>query len=49
MQLYFQTITLLVFGLFAVLVMKETFHWRYLVSFSLLAGAAWFMFTKRFG
>ncbi len=44
-----EIITLLVFGFFAVLVMKETFHWRYLVSFAFLGGAAYFMFTKRFG
>ncbi|RYY55658.1 MAG: hypothetical protein EOO09_09680 [Chitinophagaceae bacterium] len=44
-----EVITLTVFGIFAVYVMKESFHWRYLVSFGLLLGAAWFMFTKRFG
>lgn len=44
-----EIITLLVFGFFAVLVMKEQFHWRYFVSFAFLAGAAYFMFTKRFG
>ena len=44
-----EVITLVVFGFFAVYVMKESFHWRYLVSFGLLLGAAYFMFTKRFG
>jgi uncharacterized protein (DUF486 family) len=44
-----EVITLLVFAFFAVLVMKETFHWRYLASFALLLGAVYFMFTKRFG
>ncbi len=44
-----EIITLIVFGFFAVLVMKEAFHWRYLVSFAFLIGAAYFMFTKRFG
>lgn len=44
-----EILALVVFALFAVLVMKETFHWRYLVSFAFLAGAAYFMFTKRFG
>ena len=44
-----EVITLVVFGIFAVFVMKENFHWRYLVSFALLLGAAYFMFTKRFG
>ena len=44
-----EVITLVVFSFFAVFVMKEGFHWRYLVSFALLLGAAYFMFTKRFG
>ena len=44
-----EIITLVIFGIFAVLVMKEAFHWRYLVSFGLLVGAAYFMFTNRFG
>jgi uncharacterized protein (DUF486 family) len=44
-----EIITLVIFGIFAVLVMKEAFHWRYLVSFGFLIGAAYFMFTKRFG
>jgi len=44
-----EIITLIVFGFFAVLVMKEAFHWRYLVSFAFLVGAAYFMFTRRFG
>jgi len=44
-----EVITLVVFGFFAVLVMKEAFHWRYLVSFAFLLGAAYFMFSKKFG
>lgn len=44
-----EVVTLVVFGFFAVLVMKEPFHWKYLVSFVLLLGAAYFMFSKRFG
>lgn len=44
-----EVLTLIVFGFFAVLVMKEAFHWRYLVSFAFLLGAAYFMFTKKFG
>lgn len=44
-----EVITLVVFSIFAVLVMKESFHWRYLVSFGFLLGAVYFMFTKRFG
>jgi len=44
-----EIITLVVFTFFAVLFLKEPFHWRYLVSFAFLLGAAYFMFTKRFG
>jgi uncharacterized protein len=44
-----EVITLVVFGFFAVIVMKEAFHWRYLVSFAFLLGAVYFMFTKKFG
>ncbi|HEY6506093.1 MAG TPA: DMT family protein [Chitinophagaceae bacterium] len=44
-----EVITLVVFAFFAVLVMKEAFHWRYLVSFAFLLGAVYFMFTNRFG
>lgn len=43
-----EVITLVVFGFFAVLVMKQEFHWKYLVSFVFLVGAAYFMFTDRF-
>jgi uncharacterized protein len=44
-----EVVTLVVFGIFAVFIMKESFHWRYLVSFAFLLGAVYFMFTKRFG
>lgn len=44
-----EVLTLVVFSVFAVLYLKEPFHWRYLVSFALLMAAVWFMFTKRFG
>lgn len=44
-----EIVTLIVFSFFAILVMKESFHWRYLVSFAFLLGAVYFMFTKRFG
>lgn len=44
-----EVITLVVFCFFAVLYLKEPFHWRYLVSFVLLIGAAYFMFSKKFG
>ena len=41
-----EVITLIVFGFFAVLYLKEPFHWKYLVSFVLLLGAVYFMFKK---
>lgn len=41
-----EVITLIVFSLFAVLYLKEPFHWRYLVSFALLLGAVYVMFRK---
>ena len=44
-----EVITLFIFSVFAILVMKESFHWRYLVSFAFLLGAVYFMFTKKFG
>jgi len=44
-----EVITLVVFAVFAIVVMKEAFHWRYLVSFAFILGAVYFMFTKRFG
>src|SRR5215204_4323909 len=42
-----EVITLLVFSLFAVMIMKEAFHWKYLVSFFFLGVATYFMFTKQ--
>jgi uncharacterized protein len=44
-----EIITLIIFGFFAILVMKESFHWKYIVSFVFLLGAVYFMFTKKFG
>lgn len=41
-----EVITLLVFTVFAVLYLKEPFHWRYFVSFALLLGAVLVMFKK---
>ena len=41
-----EVITLIVFSFFAVLYLKEPFHWRYLVSFLFLVGAVYFMFKK---
>ena len=41
-----EIITLVVFTVFAVLYLKEPFHWKYLVSFAFLLGAVYFMFKK---
>ncbi len=41
-----EAITLVVFSVFAVLYLKEPFHWKYLVSFGFLMGAVYFMFKK---
>lgn len=41
-----EVITLVVFTVFALIYLKEPFHWRYLVSFALLLGAVYFMFKK---
>jgi len=41
-----EVITLVVFSVFAVLYLKEPFHWKYLVSFGFLIGAVYFMFKK---
>ncbi len=41
-----EVITLTVFSVFAVLVMKEPFHFKYLISFAFLLGAVYFMFKS---
>lgn len=41
-----EVITLLVFAVFAVLYLKEPFHWKYLVSFAFIIGAVYFAFMK---
>jgi uncharacterized protein len=41
-----EVVTLVVFSLFAVFVLKESFHYRYLISFCFLLGAVYFMFKK---
>lgn len=41
-----EVITLVVFAVFAVVVLKEPFHWKYLVSFAFILGAVFFMFKK---
>ena len=39
-----EVITLIVFTLFALIYLKEPFHWKYLVSFLFMIGAVYFMF-----
>ena len=39
-----EVITLIVFTLFALVYLKEPFHWKYLVSFLFMIGAVYFMF-----
>ncbi len=41
-----EVITLVVFSFFAVLYLKEPFHWKYLLSFALLLGAVYVAFRK---
>ena len=41
-----EVITLVIFSLFAVIVLKEEFHLKYLISFIFLIGAVYFMFKK---
>ena len=41
-----EVITLVVFAVFAILYLKEPFHWKYLVSFALVLGAVYFAFKK---
>ena len=41
-----EIITLLIFTVFALLYLKEPFHWKYLASFGCLMGAVYFAFMK---
>jgi uncharacterized protein len=41
-----EVITLVVFAVFAILYLKEPFHWKYLVSFAFILGAVYFAFMK---
>jgi uncharacterized protein len=41
-----EVITLVVFGFFSVLYLKEEFRWNYGVAFLLILGAVFFMFKK---
>jgi len=42
-----EIITLVVFVVFARLVLGESLRWNYMVSFAFLAGAAWFAFAYK--
>jgi uncharacterized protein (DUF486 family) len=42
-----EIITLLVFAVFAKVVLGESLRWNYMVSFAFLAGAAWFAFAYK--
>ena len=41
-----EVITLIVFGVFSVVYLKEDLKWNYLVGFLLIAGAVFFVFKK---
>jgi len=41
-----EVITLIVFSVFAIVILKEPFQLRYLISFFFLIGAVYFMFKK---
>ncbi|SFO66757.1 hypothetical protein SAMN05428949_6063 [Chitinophaga sp. YR627] len=41
-----EVITLTVFSLFAIFILKEPLRWNYLVSFLFILGAVYFMFKK---
>jgi uncharacterized protein (DUF486 family) len=41
-----EVITLVIFSFFAILYLKEPFHWKYLVSFAFILGAVYFAFKK---
>lgn len=41
-----EVITLIVFGIFSVVYLKEEFKWNYIVGFILILGAVFFMFKK---
>lgn len=41
-----EVVTLIVFSFFAVLYLKEPFHWKYLAAFALLLGAVYIVFKK---
>jgi len=41
-----EVITLVVFGVFSILYLREDFNWNYIVSFLFILGAAYFAFKQ---
>lgn len=41
-----EIISLVIFCIFAVLYLREPFHWKYLISFGFILGAVYFAFKK---
>ena len=41
-----EVITLVVFSVFSVLYLRETFRWNYVVAFGFMVGAVFFMFKR---
>jgi uncharacterized protein (DUF486 family) len=41
-----EVITLVVFAVFSVLYLKESFRWNYVIAFALMVAAVFFMFKK---
>jgi uncharacterized protein (DUF486 family) len=41
-----EVITLVVFAVFSVVYLKEGMKWNYIVAFTMIAGAVFFMFKK---
>ena len=41
-----EVITLVVFSIFSIFYLKEEFKWNYLVGFSMMVGAVFFIFKK---
>jgi len=44
-----EVITLVIFGVFSLLYLKEPFSWNYAVGFALIAAGAYFVFRGPFG
>lgn len=44
-----EVITLVVFGFFSVLYLKQQFQWNYVISFALIVGAVYFAFLGKHG